>query len=202
MNGFIRKSLAALLLTGGLTFFTGCYGGPTAQQCYNKCVDPCWPERYTAMASDAASAPFAAQVENGHVLDQSIWNSHFERGTPVLTPGGQMLLTHLSQARPSPDPHIFLQTAYDMPMPYDPANPAQYAVDRRNLDELRIKAVYDFLNAQTAGRGVAWMVTVHDPGEVGMHSVPMLRSVTDFHASFKGTLPIGVGGGAVGGAPH
>jgi len=195
MKGFIRKTLAALSLTGGLSLFAGC--SSTLQETYFKCVDPCWPQRYTAMASDSVSGAFAPQVENGHVLDQTLWNSHFEAGTPVLTPGGMMHLAYLSRSRPAADPHVFLQTAYDLPVPYDPANPAKYAVDRKILDEQRVKAVYDYLNAQTAGRGVAWMVTVHDPGEVGMHSVPMLKTVAGFHASFQGALPSG--GGAVGG---
>jgi len=198
MKGFIKKTLAALSLAGGLGCFAGCTS--TLQETYGHCVDPCWPQRYTAMASDSVSSAFAPQVENGHVLDQTVWNSHFERGSAVLTPGGMMHLTYLSRTRPSADSHIFLQTSYDLPLAYDPAAPAKFAVDRAALDDARRKAVIDFLYAQTAGRGLVWEVTVHDPGEVGLHSVPMLKTIADFHGSFRGALPIGGGGGPAAGA--
>jgi hypothetical protein len=197
MNGFIKKTLAALSLAG-MSCFVGC-NIPTVQEKYYDCVDPCWPQRYDTMASDSVSAAFGAQVENGHILEQTVWNSHFERGTQVLTPAGQAHLADLSHRPPHADPHIYLETAYDTPVPYNPADPAKYAIDRAWLDSERKKAILDFLNAQMAGRFVPFEVIIHDPHDVGMHSVPMIRSINEFHNSFKGFLPLGGGGGAVSG---
>jgi hypothetical protein len=196
MNGFIKKTLATLSLAGGLSVFAGCYS--SAQEVCNHCVDPCWPERYDAMAADSVAASFAPQVENGHVLDQTVWNDHFERGTPILTPAGRMHLAQLARSRPHPDSRIFLQTAYDIA--YDKDNPSKFVEDRARLDGDRRVAILQFLHAQTSGRAVAFDVIVHDPGEVGMHSVPMLRSVGEFHTNFKGVLPLVIGGG--GGVPR
>jgi len=198
MKGFIKKTLATLSLAGGLTFFAGCHGA-SLQEGYYGCVDPCWPQRYSAMASDSVNAAFAPQVANGHVLDQTIWNYHFEKGTAILTPAGREHLAILAKRRPSPDPRIFLQTSYDIV--YDEKIPGKFADERNKLDNARTQALYNFLQAHTAGRGVAFNVTVHDPSEVGMGSVPMLSTISTRDASFKGVLlvptvaPIAIGGG-------
>ncbi len=53
------------------------------------------------------------------MLDQTVWNYHFEPGTDKLTPGGLEHLAYLARRRPYPDPVVFLQTAQDVA--YDPA---------------------------------------------------------------------------------
>jgi hypothetical protein len=191
MKGFIKKTLAALSLAGGLGLMGGC------QAAYHKCVDPCWPQRYNAMAADSVNAAFSPQVENGHVLDQTVWNHHFEPGKAELTPGGRYHLSYLSKRRPAPDPRVFLQTAYDVP--FDAANPGKFADDRAKLDNERHQVVIGYLQAQTAGRPVAFQVQIHDPGEVGIHSVPGLKTISDFHGSFKGTMPSTISSGGLGG---
>src|SRR5205823_9426949 len=60
MKGIVTKLLAGAALAAPLTS-TGCYH-------YQKCVDPCWPERYNAQARTEVIAAFAPQVQNGHVL--------------------------------------------------------------------------------------------------------------------------------------
>jgi hypothetical protein len=199
MKGFIKKTLAALTLAGGLSMSTGCYS--SVQEKYHGCVDPCWPQRYSAMASDSVTSAFAAQVENGHILDQTVWIDHFDRGTAVLAAAGRMHLDYIARRRPSPDPRIFLQTAYDIA--YDPANPGKFAADRAQLDQERVAAIYAYLQAQTAGRPVSFNVQIHDPGPVGMHAVPMLKTVSSWHGNFQGFLPTTAGGAgiATGGPP-
>jgi len=69
MKGFIRTAvLSCAAAAGGL----GCYG-------YRDIVDPCWPERYNHAAQMEVKGALAPQVLNGHVLDQTVWNYHFEQ---------------------------------------------------------------------------------------------------------------------------
>src|SRR5437879_2977951 len=70
MKGIIKRAAAAACLGGGLSLTWGCAG-------YRDLVDPCWPTRYDAMAAASVNDAFAAQVNNGHVLDQTVWNYHF-----------------------------------------------------------------------------------------------------------------------------
>lgn len=192
MNGFIMRSLPVVCLAGSLLTTLGC------QHLCHCLVDPCWPERYNAMARSSVNHAFAGQVNNGHVLDQTVWNYHFEPGTHKLNPYGMQHLAYLARRRPHPDPKIYLQTAQDVP--YDPAAPEKF-VDRRNeLDQLRSQAVLKYLQAQTANRPVHFDITVHDPSEVGMGSVPAQTTLTTRDAGFKGLITptgatTGVGGG-------
>ena len=81
MKGIVTKALAGAALAGGL-MSGGCY------RAYQKCVDPCWPERYDYAARVEVISSFAPQVQNGHVLDQTVWTYHFEPATDKLTMGG------------------------------------------------------------------------------------------------------------------
>src|SRR5436190_5624671 len=114
MKGFIPKGVTALCLTSGLALGGGCHD-------YRDLVDPCYPERYEYAARQEVHGALAPQVNNGHVLDQTLWNYHFEAGTDKLTPGGMQHLAYLARRRPAPDCIVYLQTAQDLP--YDPATP-------------------------------------------------------------------------------
>src|SRR6516225_8236195 len=103
MKGFITKTLKTACGLG-LLGMTGCFG-------YYDLVDPCYPERYNSMARHEVNQAFAPQMQNGHILDQTIWNFKFEEGTDKLTPGGMDHLAYLARRRPCPDPTIYLQTA-------------------------------------------------------------------------------------------
>ena len=60
-------------------------------------------------------APFAAQVNNGQVLNQTVWNWYFETGTDKLTPAGRTKLDSIAQTRPQPDGReLYLQAARDV----------------------------------------------------------------------------------------
>jgi hypothetical protein len=198
MKGFIKT--AALLCTaavGGL----GCYG-------YRDLVDPCNPQRWEYASRVETKAAFAPQVQNGHVLDQTVWNYHFEPGTAILTAGGIDKLAYLARRRPHPDPMLFLQTAQDVS--YDPMDPNKMAEARNDLDSKRIEAIQKFLQVQCWGRGVAFQVQVHDPAEVGIPATPVDRIVHQMYDGFRGRLggaaPSVIGGsgavGSTGGAPR
>jgi hypothetical protein len=197
MKGFIAKTACVVVMTGGLAGLGGCVG-------YRDVVDPCYPERYEYAAREEVKAAFVPQVTNGHVLDQTIWNYQFEHspeglGTDVLTPGGMEHLAYLARRRPHPDSCLYLQTAQDVP--YDAAHPEKFVEERARLDNLRIAAIQRFLNAQTAGRPVAFQVAIHDPAEVGQHAIPAARAVGDMFSGARGSSAGGGGGGAAAGVP-
>jgi hypothetical protein len=114
-------------------------------------------------------------VNNGHVLDQTIWNHHFEAGTDKLTGGAKEHLAYLARRRPAPNPTVFLQTAQDVV--YDPENPDKFVETRNSLDQRRIQAIQKYLTAQTANRPVPFEIVVHDPAEVGMSAIPVAATI-------------------------
>jgi hypothetical protein len=184
MKGFITRTLA---LTGGaalLITVAGCYT-------YDDLVDPCWPERYDRMARDEVNATGGAQIHNGHILDQTVWNWMFEPGTDRLTPGGLDHLNYLIRRRPCPDPTVFLQTAQDLE--YNAAYPERLAEGRCDLDAKRIGAVQKYLTAASAGRHVDWQVAVIDPSDPGIAAIPANLSVQKMYTGSTGIL---AGGGA------
>jgi hypothetical protein len=178
MNGLVAKALAGATLAGGL-LSGGCYS-------YQKAVDPCWPERYNAAARLEVVSAFAPQVQNGHILDQTLYNGQFEPGTDKLTESGMDQLDTLMRRRPSPDPRIFLATARDIR--FDVANPEALVEVRRDLDNRRAAAVQRYLSAQTAGRPTGYEIVVHDPMPVSDHADPVNRSIRLYHNSTSGNL--------------
>ncbi len=196
MKGLIARSVAAVCLAGGgLATLGGCYG-------YHDLVDPCYPQRYEYASRTEVRESFTAQVGNGHVLDQTVWNWQFEPGTAVLTPAGMEHLSYLARRRPAPDPTIYLQVAQDIP--YDQANFAEFVEARNKLDTKRVQAVQDYLTAETAGRNLTFNVVRHDPAEAGMSAVPAQVAVHLADLSAQGVLvrPATGGGGAPAPAPR
>jgi hypothetical protein len=190
MKGFLTKCVTALCVTSGLAVVGGC-------DCYRNLVDPCYPERYEYASRQEVVAAFAPQVTNGHFLDQTVWNYHFELGTDRLTLGGMEHLTYLARRRPYPDCTIYLATAHDIV--YEPAAADKYAEQRVNLDRKRIQAIQNYLVAETAGRHVSFEVVVHDPAELGLAGQPMAISVARMVPSFQGSLAAPGGAGTTGG---
>jgi hypothetical protein len=161
---------------------------------YRNIVDPCYPERYNYVAQQEVRAAFIPQVENGHILDQTVWNYHFEPGTPKLTPGGQEHLARLARTRPTPDLNMFVQTALDVP--YDCKAPEKYVELRNKLNNERVLAVQTFLTAYSAGTPLVFHVAVHDPAAVGMAAPPQSAAVIQSWAAAQGRLTAaGAGGG-------
>jgi hypothetical protein len=196
--------------TGHCGIGAGLYGEEGLCQ---KCIDPCWPERYNHMARMSVIQATNNQAYNGHVLDQTVWNYMFEidpksgRATDRLNPYGLSHLSYLARRRPNPDPHVYLQTAQDIP--YNQPDGAQkFALTRADLDGRRVKAIQEFLQAQTAGRnlGYDFLVTIHDPAEVGLAAraiggnqpatlYRIFGSVPQLEGNFRGILPGGAGAG-------
>jgi hypothetical protein len=198
MKGFIAKACCcAGLLTGAF----GCSWWGI--ESYHDLVDPCYPARYDYAARQEVIGAVAPQMSNGHVLDQTVWNSNFEVGTEKLTAGGLAKLTQLARRRPAPDAVVYVETSQDVP--YDPANRDKFSQARKELDQKRAEAVQNFLLTYAGPRGLAFQVLVHDPNEVGISAVPAAVSIARSNGAAVGVLPAGggasVGGGAGAGAP-
>ena len=189
MNGFAARAVSTFCALSGIAAL-GCYT-------WGDVVDPCYPQRYEFAARQEVKQAFSPQVQNGHILDQTVWNYHFEPGTATLTPAGLEHLAYLARRRPCPDPTIYLQVAQDIP--YDPHKFAEFVEARNVLDTKRAQAVQDFLTAETTGRNLAFNVVRHDPPEDGISAVPQAVSVRLFQLSAQGVAvrsSIGSGGAA------
>jgi hypothetical protein len=192
MNGFITKAWHGLCVPAGLLAFAGCL------PCYQNVVDTCYPERYNAMARSETNGAFGTQVQNGHVLDQTIWNWYFEPGSSKLTPGGIDHLIYLARRRPAPDTTVYVQTSQDLT--YNPAAPEQLVKARSGLDAERVASVQRFLAAETAGTPLGWNVLVHNPAPVGIHGVQANNAVRIWQLGTPmGVVPVGVGAAGSGG---
>lgn len=150
-------------------------------------------ERYGNLAQRSVNRAFAPQVLNGHVLDQTVWNHHFESGSATLTPGGLAHLRYLARRRPEPDRVLYLATANDLP--YDPAAPDRYCGAKQELDSLRAAAIQKFLVGNNCGRCQDYQVLVHDPSDVSLSSVGIGNSVTQMYLRFRGGLTTTAGAG-------
>ncbi|MBL8794230.1 MAG: hypothetical protein JNM56_10010 [Planctomycetia bacterium] len=193
MKGFIAKTLTTACLAGGFSLLTGCYG-------YRDLVDPCYPWRYAWQAEQSVCTARSAQINNGHVLDQTIWNWHFELGTDRLNAAGRDKLNTLARRRPHPDPVIYLATAGSDPTSGDlNATADNMAEERNKRNDARIAAIQKYLAAQTDGRGLAFQVYVHDPAEPYLNAGAMGRSIAGRNASFQGSTGGGGGGGGASG---
>jgi hypothetical protein len=183
MKGLISK--AAVVLCGVGALAGADYKG-------EGCKDPCYPQRYNYMARQAVNAAFAPQVQNGHVLDQTVWNYFFEPGSDKLTTGGLERLAYLARRRPCPDTVLYLQTAQDVV--FDQTVPEKLVENRQTLDGKRIAAVQAYLTAQTAGRPAQFQIYVHDPAEPSLSSTAVNASVAQMYFRFMGGLLTGQGG--------
>jgi hypothetical protein len=190
MKGLIAQALCGAGLLAGV----GCYGIDS----YSDLVDPCYPHRYNQTARQEVIAAVTPQMSNGHVLDQTLWNSAFEAGSDKLTAGGFAKLGQLARRRPAPDPVVYVQTAQDIP--YDRDAPDKFTQARKELDQKRADAVQKYLLAYAGPRGLSFQVLVHDPSEVGISAVPAMQTIQRSNAGAVGVLPAGAGASTSGGA--
>jgi hypothetical protein len=130
------------------------------------CICPCErshaPEGTHRIQSEPSSVPTSAPLSHGSVLNQTVWNSHFEAGTDRLAAAGLEHLAYLAR-RPHSDPTIYLQSAKDILS--DSSDPDKTASDREELDCKRKAAILNYLSAQTAGRAIDFQVFVYDPAD-------------------------------------
>jgi hypothetical protein len=165
---------------------------------YRNAVDPCWPERYNHTARKEVVDAFAPQVQNGHVLDQTIWNWMFVTGTDELNGAGMYKLDYMIRRRPLPDPNVFLQTAHDVT--FSVQEPDKVAELRRDLDQKRVAAIRTYLNAQTVGRPMAFDVAIHDPYPVGAAAEKGPGLMKTVNSVSPGATSVAAGGSANTGA--
>src|SRR5262245_33517082 len=161
---------------------------------YRNMHDPCWLERNSYTARQEVVEAFAPQVQNGHILDQTIWNYDFDKGTDQLNPMGMAKLDYIVRRRPFPDANVYLATAHDVV--YDPNNPDSFGLARRELDGKRTVAIRNYLHAQMVGRPMKFEIMIHDPFEVGQPAEAAAASMRLWTTAVSGSLGFGGGGGA------
>jgi hypothetical protein len=195
----MTKLVAGVVLAGGAALAAGCHGDGEhgGIQAHG---DPCWPDRYSNESRAAVVANFQPQVENGQVLDQTVWNTHFEYGTDKLNGAGMDKLDQIARRRPHPDPRVFLQTARDMA--YDAAKPEEYAAKRQELDTRRVAAVQKYLSASLTGRPATFDIQIHDPSVPGIEGAAPRVVVPSPQSRVGGVLtPVATSGGTAAPAP-
>jgi hypothetical protein len=192
MKGFMKSVLAAACASGWFSA-VGCHSG--GDKTFS-CIDHCQHERYSAAARQEVITAFTPQVQNGRILDQTIWNEAFEPGTDKLTPLGWDKLDQLVRRRPQPDPRIFLATSRDLP--FNPAKADDYADARRDLDAKRSATIQKYLASQTAGRPVPFEVLVHDPSPTGLPGNAARNESLSLQGAYTGRLGAGGGGTSTG----
>lgn len=166
MNRLIKGMLCGVIGLGGVAS-SGCMHSKADKgEIYPRYADPCWPERYASQARELKVAAFEPQVANGHVLDQTIWNTHFETGSEKLNAAGMDKLDQLARRRPAPDAVIYLQTARDIN--YDADKAADYGTKRTDIDSKRIASIQKYLGATLTGRSATFTVQIHDPSVPGI----------------------------------
>jgi len=188
MKRYMTKLLSGAFLAGGV-LATGChgFGGGCADGSCTYCGDPCWPDRYSNEARAATVASFQPQVENGQVLDQTIWDMHFDYGTDKLNGAGMDKLDQLARRRPHPDCKLYLQTARDIA--YDAEKPNDYVAKRNELDTKRVTAIQKYLAATLTGRPANFEVQVHDPAYPGIEGAAPRVVVPDPKTRIQGGGP-------------
>lgn len=192
------KTIVKLGLVGAcLTGMVGCFG-------YRDVVDPYYPKRYSVQARNGVRNSVAPQVKNGEILDQTVWNYHFQDDTADLHPMGAEHLKRLARKRPAPGSVIFLQTA-QLNTTQGDADLKDLSHRRKQLDQKRSEKILDFMNTYLEGREhEPFQVVIHDPAEVYGNGrvaerVSNLR-INSFNGSLTGSNPTGTSAGGAAGS--
>lgn len=204
MNRFVRVAATAAIAVGGAGS-VGCVHTDTAGDesgkrhgdgmRYRNWVDPCWPERYNDTARREVVAPFAAQVNNGHILNHTVWNWYFEAGTDILTPAGMAKLDSIAQERPGPDGRLYLQTARDLVV--TPQNQDKLGDLRNDLTAKRAASVQKYMAGQPSINAVNYELFVHDLPTAGMSAEFAASSYRGQRTGYRGGLSAGGGTAAL-----
>ena len=188
MNGFITKNTLRLCFSAAsLVSLIGCYH-------YRELVDPCWPERYNAIARQSVRDMHNIQADKGHLLDQTIWNWQFEpekngAAGDKLNGAGMEVLRRISRTLPAPDMHLFVQNAQDIPY-VDGVPPDKIINQREHLNRRRIDSILRFLATQpSAGGSASYQVAVHDFAPPGLPGYQTVIAVERNDLNIKGGIP-------------
>ena len=201
MTKLIRAATAAAILTSAFGS-VGCMstgrgdGHGAIGDHWRNAVDPCYPERYNHAARQATLAPFAQQVHNGHVLNQTLYTYHFEAGTDKLTPAGIEKLDAIARTRPAPDPKLFIQSATDITV--TEANAAKIVDLRTDLEAKRAAAIQKYLATVPTFGPVSYEIAVHNPATPGIAAEPAASAYRSSFQGYRGGISGAAGIGTLG----
>lgn len=181
MKRFVRAAAVAAIAASGAGS-VGCVhtdGAPKSHDHgdgakYRNWVDTSYPERYNAAARQETLNSFAGQIYNGQVMNQTLWNWHFEmesvtdpvtgkvtvKPTAKLNGAGRAKLDSIARSRPAPDTRVYIQAARDVPLVGDKVDDAR--AERETLTAKRGAAVQSYLAAMPSVNQMAYEVIVHD----------------------------------------
>jgi hypothetical protein len=163
---------------------TGCFG-------YRDVVDPYYPKRYNVDARNSVRASLAPQVSNGNVLDQTVWDFHFETGKPELNAMGKDHLKRLARRRPAAQEVIFLQVAQ---------NPDENA-NNKELNKARSENIKTYMTKISQDKvHPEFQVVLHDPAEVSGSGVEAARIIGGKQSGVSGVFTNGQSGSSSGGS--
>ena len=179
----ITKKFFLCIVPLSLTI-TGCFG-------YRDVVDPYYPKRYNVDARNSVRASLAPQVSNGNVLDQTVWDFHFEKEKPELNAMGKDHLKRLARRRPVAQEVIFLQVAQ---------NPDE-KVNNKELNKVRSETVKAYMNKISEDKvHPEFQVVLHDPAEVSGSGVEAARIINGKISGVSGVFTNGQSGSSSGGS--
>ena len=179
----ITKKFFLCLVPLSLTF-TGCFG-------YRDVVDPYYPKRYNVDARNSVRAALAPQVSNGNVLDQTVWDFHFETGKPELNAMGKDHLKRLARRRPVAQEVIFLQVAQ---------NPDENA-NNKELNKARSENIKTYMTKISQDKvHPEFQVVLHDPAEVSGSGIEAARIIGGKQSGVSGVFTNGQSGSSSGGS--
>lgn len=163
---------------------TGCFG-------YRDVVDPYYPKRYNVDARNSVRASLAPQVSNGNVLDQTVWDFHFETGKPELNAMGKDHLKRLARRRPAAQEVIFLQVAQ---------NPDENA-NNKELNKARSENIKAYMTKISQDKvHPEFQVVLHDPAEVSGSGIEAARIINGKQSGVSGVFTNGQSGSSSGGS--
>jgi len=178
----ITKKFFLCLVPLSLTF-TGCFG-------YRDVVDPYYPKRYNVDARNSVRTALAPQVSNGNVLDQTVWDFHFESGKPELNAMGKDHLKRLARRRPVAQEVIFLQVAQ---------NPNEN-VNNKELNKARSENIKTYITKISQDKvHPEFQVVLHDPAEVSGSGIEANRIMGGKISGVSGVFIPGQSGSSAGG---
>ena len=179
----ITKKFFLCLVPLSLTF-TGCFG-------YRDVVDPYYPKRYSVEARNSVRTALAPQVSTGNVLDQTVWDFHFETGKPELNAMGKDHLKRLARRRPAAQEVIFLQVTQ---------NPDEIA-NNKELNMARSEKIKAYMTKISQDKvHPEFQVVLHDPAEVSGSGIEAARIINGKQSGVSGVFTNGQSGSSSGGS--
>jgi hypothetical protein len=179
----INKNFFLCLVPLSLTF-TGCFG-------YRDVIDPYYPKRYNVDARNSVRTALAPQVSNGNVLDQTVWDFHFETGKPELNAMGKDHLKRLARRRPVAQEVIFLQVAQ---------NPDE-KVNNKELNKARSENIKAYMTKISQDKvHPEFQVVLHDPAEVSGSGIEARNIINGKQLGVTGSFSPDQSGSSFGGS--